>query len=156
VLLAGSGVAVHAASRPTELEGHLDDFVAAWNASDVDSLEAMLVDGERVRRDLEALRSALRKRAWQGKRPPGAEPQVADRGSRSAHVAFTVAGEPMATRWEREGRIWALAALHVPPPPIAPVVDRFLATWNRSDVDGLLGFYRANDPDRIERGLRRS
>ena len=148
--LAGLWLGVHLLNRPPAMETVVGEFTAAWNDQGLPAAVVFFPEESREERR-ETLRLDVAARGWRGVPEPlsleGSE--TVEKGEKRV-VKFPFGDDELRTVWEAESGDWVLRELRL---PIGELPERFRATWDRSDVEGVAAFYR--DPVKASGVLHR-
>lgn len=142
--------------RPQELSDALASFTRAWNASDLDAVEAFFPAGVRDERSL-WLERVVEGHGWKGRLPHlAASRPRPDGDEEDLVVEHELATGPVTARWILNGRRWSVDTIALPPPPLEPALERFRAAWSRSDAGTLAGFFGEDSRARMQASIERS
>lgn len=155
VLAVGAWLLSKVLSAPPALDKTIDRFEIAWQAKDVDTMAELMV-GESAAKAESKLRNQLRDHSWLDF-PGLTRAELTDADGRG-QVRWSTSRGNVETSWKYDGKRWRMLELTLPKiqagPPDAELAA-FMAAWERSDLDAILGLFDPLRRERFERSFRR-
>jgi hypothetical protein len=143
VLASGYGsYSVLANARPELFEPSLESFESAWSRGDLAAIGELFEP--RVRdTETERLTGFLTGHGWRPT-PPKLPEGVTERTEDQVAIDYAFGDVTMKTSWARVDLAWYLVRVELPIPSLEPTFRDFVAAWDDSDLDRLVGFFAAD------------
>jgi len=155
VVSAATSFLVLSEVRPAELDSVVRDFEETWKRSSRAAALERFFDPELREWQVGRLGGLAAGHGWSGRFPDLVRVEE-ERSSNEAVIEYDAGNLQISMDWILREREWLLLQIRMPVPPFETAFERFLATWEQSDLTGLSKFFAPEFQERMETSLQNS